>query len=291
MRCQVVEKDAFEQLRMTLAAEARAAGSLPGSVLAELVRRVLGPDFQPHSVGAKNFKEFVSKHIPELVEVGRAGMDVLYGCHPRVVTGVASPTSDVGQPRQDPWRLWSNPNSQLALRATADGALEAISLDNVSGDRDLSPTTSTQHREIGRQFLEKAGVNIADEQLRLLREALKADEKIWFWRWMNAARMVPIVNRQWMVFRGEQLASLLNDVVSKLSISDVAKQRVAATMLQHRMRKGGKSAAARRRPEGTLRSSKLRRIVEDAVAQMSDEDLRRVWLPVGALVDALGRPR
>lgn len=97
--------------------------------------------------------------------------------------------------------------------------------------------------------------------------------------------------RSWVAFRYERLLALFVDRLKGLNFpegfSDIALDNLRRA--KPSKIKTFRALAAPLSP--SLDRSDLRSVISNALADLSEDDLRRVWLPIGPVADALRRSR
>lgn len=264
-----------------------AGGQVPGSRLsAELKER--SPGWTPAEFGFRSLRKFVDAHVPGVVVVGRSGMDVMYGLTgseppPARSPGVAQvPTSD-----PDFWRIWVSPNSPFALVVSRAGAdIKAVRRGESpapAGHLLLEPPGIDVHRSIARHFLETVP---EDLKARLL-AALEKSSDSWWQTWLRELRGSAHLGG-WNTFRRSAFENRLREQLSAAAVSERDIEHALAAIRDRHL---AVAPRKRRASPGVDVSSAdvdaLRRVVLDAVQQMSPAELRDLRLPLGVVLDVL----
>jgi len=256
---------------------------------AGLVLRRVDPSFDPRDYGVKSLTEFIDRYAPKVVPL-RRDPDWVYG-----LKDWNAP--DVGA--IDFWRVWVSPSSRAKLLIDeSGGAVQAA----MKTDPDppakfvLPPADADVHRRIARTFADSLP-DVSDavrESLRQITEQTSAD---WWRVWSRELqRTSNEVASKWRRYRAAALATEL-------------RARLEATLPPPAATAAFRSIAGNRRdlaldgatsPKNTptekhtaparlatVQDSSLAELVSRVVHKMSTDELRRLSLPVGLVLDAL----
>ncbi|HEY1946021.1 MAG TPA: hypothetical protein VGG97_03380 [Bryobacteraceae bacterium] len=237
------------------------------------------PTFRAPEYGVRNLREFIRKYVPAAREESRAGMDVVYALvddhvpevKDRIDDGIESKNlARIAQSHllNNPqlWKIFSNPSSPWKL--FVEPKTGTIRGTDPSGMTDASwiqiPSCSAETLlQIARDF-----VDLAPEALR---PALTASltEKRWWLPFFEVLRNVG-QKTSWVSFRRERISTeflrLVSQVVERdaVSVNVIELEKLSASSPNNAM---------------------LRKLVLDAVARMSDAELRSLNIPLGYVVD------
>jgi hypothetical protein len=259
-------------------------GQIRGSHLAQAVRNRF-PGWRPTDSGTRNLRDFVVSQVPGVCELGRSGMDVIYG-----PSGAEPPVQIAPPPPGSPtdlWRVWVSPNSPLVLAVDrAAGTAQAVPRRSPAEPTQclLEPPSATEHRKIAQEFLSRVPAPL-QEQLSTIVESATAT---WWQAWLNRLRGTEHL-APWNEFRRARLESSLRQRLAEASIAaDTADNIVKLVRESH--------AAAPTRGEWRLARTvipedesgqSIRRVVALAVQRMSTAELRELRLPLGIVLDVL----
>jgi len=276
-----------------------------GSRLAQAIKARF-PEWHVSSAGARTLREFIATHVSGVVEVGRSGLDVIYGLKAATLPGVAleagsplagsKPFSGGGDGRQpipnqgaDYWRVWVSPNSPFAIAIDrATGAAEVVRREaSPSEEKALleSPSVSDQ-KAIAKDFLSE----VVEPILRGRLEAILAEpsQGPWWLRWGKDLRGTDQL-ANWNRFRRLRMEGLLRTKLGEAGISE----ELAAKVLDL-VRDRHEQVVPKRIPSAPSEKvgreaaeEELRQLVVRVVKGMSVADLRELRLPLGLVVDAL----
>ena len=171
------------------------------SILADQIRLKF-PEFQPSAHGSTNLRSFLQNHIPDVVPLGRKGMDNLYGLKSTASEAAIAPTSFSNKP-QDQLSIWktiSSPNSPFKLFAKRDDGNLIVCPPGISppeGYEQVNPVSEEKNRGIAQEYIN----SLSDETQRA--ELLRTfDSPLWWipfyqttrkykilWNWMNMRRI------------------------------------------------------------------------------------------------------
>jgi hypothetical protein len=146
---------------------------------------------------------------------------------------------------------------------------------------EIPKVTAAEHRQIAREFIPQLEVS---DQPKF--QAILALEDFWH-RWSREMKLWRYGKhaKTWLDFRFNRLCNLFQERVRSLGASE----SVVAASLENLKRLKHKEGEISLPSDKTPISSSMRRVVLHSIGSMSEEDLRHVWLPVGAIFDALRR--
>jgi hypothetical protein len=260
--------------------------SILGSHLGLQIKRFF-PDFAPAAYGCRNMRDFLHHHVPQVVENGRSGQDVVYSLktaqaensseepqvllerQEQVLAGYAPPRRPI---RHDLWKTFVSPNT--AYRIFVDPTTSTF---KVLGRGEPSPSSPWAHVEscpadvhiaIAKAFTS----NVFDPtHKRELDSALGSH--VWWVTFLDVARRAGL-DRDWITFRRDRLAKEFERVLSLVNVPLSAAQESGMPT--------SKPALA---ATSVSRSEALRNVVLRVVGRLSQEELRSIWLPAGLVVD------
>ncbi|MFN0180237.1 MAG: hypothetical protein ACKVZ0_15665 [Gemmatimonadales bacterium] len=277
-----------------LVQEIQARGQRTGLLGAQagLVARRADPEFDPRSYGVEKLSEFIERHVPAIRPIAASGQDVVYGLAKWPdISGYSRPASVA----PDPWRIWTSPQSRMTLGVNRETLQVRPSLPGATGadEIEIFPVSPEFHMELAESFISQTKAEspaLASE----LEEALKEHPSSWWrvWSGLFAAQDRGSQSR-WLAFRHRRLQ---DEFATRLVEGGLSGEEAA--LVVHGMRRRLTEAAARsakrsnRSPSpgstpGALERGDLISVVRSVVGQMSDEELRRLLLPVGLVLDAL----
>jgi hypothetical protein len=270
-------------------AEAGPSTGLQGS-RAGLVLRRIDPSFNPRDYGVKSLTEFIDKYAPQVVPL-RRDPDWVYG-----LKDWNAP--DVGA--IDFWRVWVSPSSRAKLLINeTDGAVSAAMKDDPDppGRMVLLPADGDFHRRIARTFAD----SLADvsepvqESLRVITEQAGSE---WWRAWSRELhRISNEVAAKWRRYRAAALATELRARLEK-SLQATAAGAAFRSITGNRRDLALDHAAPQRSAHDKavtapqlagVQDSSLADLVTRVVQRMSTDELRRLPLPVGVVLDVLAK--
>lgn len=278
----MTKEELAELLRSALTA-AGAAG-LPGTEAAQLIRS-RAPTFRPQDFGAASVKDFICGVVPAKV-IGRAGMDVVFGLPD---APELQPAGGTPEPRDwNPWRTWATPTSGRYLSVSQKGEL-AVQLGTPSAT-DLGPLPEEEHRAIAEAFL--STIPIDEAELRDLRKLLTLPG--WWRAWVTRMRADQARNLRWLAYRSKALDARLVAHVSSLGLSDFARDAALEGMRASRRAEAQRKPRARSTDKAPAQTPSRRDMSTHGLAHrvldlLSEEQVRSLSFPLGAVLDALGR--
>jgi len=245
-------------------------------------------------------REFLKKFGGPEIEIvrGQAGMDDIYRWRG---AGAGAEVPSVGVPKTEtpvatfpryemPWRIFTVPESHGRLYIHPEsGIVQVVQDDDAAPEAlfiEVPKLTKEEHRQIATDFLLQIDL---DDRGRF-QETLQAED---FWqKWFTTTRIWAGGKylRPWLAYRFDRICDFFRQRLDALGISD----SVAAICLERL--KQSKAAdrpnpVAKKRPPPISPTSdeSLRNIARVALNAMSEEELRRLWLPLGVVADAVRR--
>jgi len=261
-----------------------------GSALAVLLKRGY-PDFRPEDYGCRNLREFVRRYVREVFEGGRKGSDVLYSAallptmaeepaRAQEFTKISEAPSFIRRSHVDPavWKTFASPNAPYRIYANREtGELRVLQAQRIAPEGpwvQVSSCPAETHLQIAKEFLS----GLADEPAKAqLTKILDLDS--WWDHFFFSARNFG-VEKQWSAFRRRRLRDELVKQLQTLGVPLTASVRPAVP----------------EPPTGVIElqtaeenDSRLRAITSGIIRRMPVSDLREIWLPLGYVLDELGK--
>jgi hypothetical protein len=267
---------------------------LIGAVLGKRLRSLTGRTVKDH--GFASLADFVRQHLHGDVSVVAGSADSVFELQSRADAqgaGTSPGHFNVDQSSYparvtDLRKVWKSPRSPLTLRVRLrDGAVSAITRGSPVGEDevDLVPPSAEDHKAIGRRFLE---THVPEERRAPFVQHIEAAEGAWWLAWDPLFRdMGPSARVDWLRFRDVELFALLDAALRSAGLTEEvarsAREAIDRTRMEARKNIVAQSPARV--------GSALRQALLMTLEQMSEEDLRRIWVPAGLLHDALQRNR
>lgn len=268
----------------------RARGSILGCQLgAEILSKVPDLNLRLQYGGLRHFIE--SDCQGRVIQIGEQGGDVVYGSASATTpSGPAQRPSSRGLATE--WDAFQRP-----------GAAQLLCVDPISGQTKLAdrseavpppwavvpPMTPAEHLGLAREFLPQ--IDAADQEG--FKSAL--DESNYWPAWVRLLQG-PLGNKyrsEWIVFRFDKIRALFLARLKTLGVEEAMAVSILARL------KAAKRVPRRAQDVGSrtfeplhragAEDSELRRLARTAIDSMGTDDLRRIWLPLGVIADALGR--
>jgi hypothetical protein len=234
------------------------------------------PYFSPSLYRCKNLRQFISKHVPSVKELGQSGPDVLYG-----LSGEEGPAPTRWKVPSQAWRTFTNPHPRYALYANV-GTFELTTFHptaSVEAPWIRVPSSSDEaHIRIAKHFI----TTVPELMQQPLEKALEQPK--WWFAFVLETRQVGLY-QQWSVFRHHELWKLLISTLDNLDV----RQSSAPVGERVPPPTGAASYVAPSSPVplADCAETRLRKVVLAAVRKMTIEDLRQLRLPVGDVLDAI----
>lgn len=246
-------------------------------------------------------RKFIQDHCADQVVYVRAqGGDGVYAHRSKVDGGVRTEPSRTQI--STAWAALVDPNvhAQLAVEPTSGSLHVYASGAEVQGALiRMDKISLEEHRTIARGFLPLTPV-----ASRSSFESALSEDAFW-WKWTAAFKT--LADREiyvtWMKWRHEKIIELFEERLRSAKLSDDAAAFAIGELDKSKQAKSASTrsipATARSRPTGSagdLPDTRfgeldvpLRELAHSAIKSMSDGEIRRIWLPLGAVADALRR--
>ena len=268
------------------------AGPLVSGSAIGLHAKKLFRDFDFKQFGG--LKSFIAANCPEVVWI-KHDSDDLYAHVTRRDDAEHAKTSEKSiRPTPTAWSAFSNPNDQTTLYLTKDtGELTVVKDGDEKpvGGVPITKVSTDEYKSIASSFLTRI-----PEQSRPSFEWALTQEAFWpAWTRAMAALNNPAVFHEWLVWRYQ---NIIDHLTKRLTEAGLDSEVVGQILTNFRGSKPRtppspptrpSSTAKPVAPDGLSRSYDIRALAQASVAQMTEEQLRLVWLPLGAFVDALQR--
>lgn len=259
---------------------------LLGAMLGNQVRTLIGRTAK--DLGFANLGDFVRQNLETEVRVTHGEKDLVFQLEPAGGAAVRPPAlgSDAQTPTIQPdlRKIWKNPSSPLTLRVrVADGEVRALSQDVpcAEGEVALQSPTADLHKNLGREFLQER----MSEEERVPFEEKIASSGPWWQEWDKLFRAPgPDLRIDWLRFREKRLMEALEAALREKGLTEGAFRHALDVI--HRSRIVPRKSESMP-PSGGRES--LRAALISTLQAMSEDELRRVWVPAGLLADALLR--
>jgi hypothetical protein len=262
---------------------------IPGSVIGLQIRRAFPDTDMKRLYGG--LKRFIQEYCgDEIVWLRKNGGDDVYG---HVATeGKEARTSKSSAPQKSEfqdsvWTVFSNPNlerqillnketGELIVREPGDSLSEPFVV--------IEKITREEYREMAWQFLPK----LTEPQKNDFRQALSLDN---FWPHWSAVlwrHKTDGIFDQWLKWRADQIVNLFEARLARAQIPD----NLSSVAVRELKRKPPKPSSLREPRHIGVKNTRdsegrLRLLVHNAIDRMGEEELRRIWLPLGTLADLL----
>jgi len=255
---------------------------LKGSELAVLVKAA-HPEFSVEAFGCRTLREFIRRHASDIVETGRAGMDVRYSLRETEtkVEGRASAPSvglagrALDQLVKDPraWKTFTSPDSPFRLYLTDQGIVRSMH----SNSRPLP-----EWREIQRmspEVLLQIGKDFTTDLDEIQKSVLVPtfQEPKWWFPFFDRLQSLGL-KYKWVEFRRKRIRGEFEKRIQEIGTLALPEPQQAALALPPH------AAAASTQTQSEL---SIRKIAADVVQRMTESELRSLNLPLGYVVDSL----
>ncbi len=245
---------------------------------AELTRRLREhwTQWTPAEFGAKSMRSFIEENVDGIGAVSTRGLDPVYG----VVSASTPPTFE-----HELWRVWASPGSRYTLAISiGNGELHALASNAkpVPGSIKLASPTTEDHHQIARDFLDHQFQGTSSDL-----EQLIGSGPHWWQQWMKEVKKRGL-SASWGQFRFHRLLSLFTEELKQQNVAEGFRDSAVIQLRASMKPEVSKSRPVELAGPGQSLSA-LRQLAMDAVGSMSEEDLRALKLPLGAVMDAIKR--
>ena len=253
---------------------------LKGSELAVLVKTA-HPEFSPEALGYRTLREFIRKHASDIVEFGRAGMDVQYSLRATLAKlevksasgGLADHALDQLMKDSRAWKTFTSPDSPFRLYLTDQGIVRSMHsnsrpLPEWREIQRISPETLLQ---IGKDFT----ADLDEIQKSVLVPTFQ--EPKWWFPFFDRLQSLGL-KYKWIEFRRKRIRDEFQSRVEEIGTLRLPQPQESALAVI---------------PEPTEAATKtqsefsIRKIAADVVQRMTESELRGLNLPLGYVVDSL----
>lgn len=241
-----------------------------------------------------NLRDFIRKHVKELIEVAVDGPNIIYGI--KGAEPVASPAIIPSRAANDQmpwvdtkvWQTFSSPSELYKLFCNQEtGAFKVIPSEESDPSLPwvrIPSLTNDFHQQIGREFVE----TLQDEvQRSVLSQTF--EQPRWWLAFLDTARTIGVDSR-WNDFRKKKIAQELKAALQRVGITNNA---AAIPPARPPVRGAWQPPVSTFRPRGDSSrpfqnsSPLLRRLASFAIQNMSTAELRQIPIPLGYILDAL----
>jgi len=267
-------------------------GQILGSALAVLLQRV-HPDFRPEMFGCRNLRDFIRKYATGVFEKANRGSDVVYSSAQfQAISGDAPRLQDSAAIYSNPptvrrltistpvWKTFASPNAFYRIfvsRESGDFRVLKRTEDPLSDPwvqvQSCSPGV---HLQIAKEFVE----NLSSEVAKI--ELSKTLAMSSWWSHFFVATRTFGVERLWSAFRRRRLHNEFERQLNALGVP-------LPLSVQPTTTESVPSELAAPHPPDSHEDFKLRRIAAAVIGRLPISDLRKVWLPLGYVLDEIGK--
>ena len=257
--------------------------------------KVSYPSFQPSDHGARNLRDFIRMFIPAVVEQSRAGMDIVYGLRDATLETTEAPHPDSARPLEtreslssslprsyllgnlQVWKTFSNPGSpwKLFFQPTT-GIVRSFAQNETPDSSWISvPSYSPEaFRQIARSFID----TVPEPYRPVLTQTLT--ERKWWLPFFEVLRNIGL-KTSWIAFRRERLVDEFDRIIAGI-LEDQRNRAISPPETGHTGQESPQPQSS------TLTGDTLlRKLAVDAIARMSEAELRALNIPLGYIVDSL----
>lgn len=278
----------------------REHGSLLGATLGSQVSSWVRQEFPDFNMGIyRNLTTFINNWCSgRVIVLSRQGLDIRWGLSDatdeRTLQQTTTPDKAevrtgfaVGITKKNSaWHAFIHPDASEKLLVNMESAEIQVASIEIQPQRpwvDVPKITPAEHRAIAVAFIPQLD---SSDQGRF-KNALGSDD---FWlKWSSDMKNADFRKyaKTWVDFRFHRLCEFFRQRLTGLGASDsivTASLNALKVLKSQERQERKKPAALARDDQGSVRKAVIR-----AIGEMSDEELRQLWLPVGVIHDALQR--
>jgi hypothetical protein len=256
---------------------------LKGSELSVLVKAA-HPEFDAEALGYRTLRELIRRQASDIVEVGRAGMDIRYALRSTQAKLEGESGSNTSRSLAEraldqlvrdirAWKTFTSPDSPFRLYLTDQGIVRSIH----SNSRPLPEWREIQR--ISPETLLQIGKAFTDDLDEIQKTVLVPtfQEEKW---WLPFFDRLPSLGLKykWIEFRRKRIREEFQRKIEELGTTlPLPAQEAVIAFVPPPMA-----------PSTQVQSeSSIRRIAADAVQRMTESELRSLNLPLGYVMDSL----
>lgn len=264
-----------------------AGGQIRSAIIA------LYPGFQPTDYGTRNLRDFIRNFVPAVKEESRAGMDIVYALRDSIRSeparidelSDAHPALPAAPPRlhllgnQQAWKTFANPSSPWKLFWQPETGIVRTFASNEAPDPSwihVPPCSAEALLTIARAFVEKA-----PEPFRPVLTQTLTENK-WWLPFFEVLRNIGL-KTSWINFRRQRIVEEFEETISRLD--QLRRNRTALVQEPRSIQ----TLVEEKAPPGS--DALLRKLAIDAIARMSEAELRALNIPIGYIVDSISSTR
>ena len=261
---------------------------IPGSALGALIlEKFPGLNIKEEFNGLSNF---IKDYCRDTIKMaGKQGSDNLYIHKSRKENNISVSTTT-----QDFWAVFSNPRLglKLVINSESNDFLTIKQQENIpAGYSEMQKIDEADYREMAKEFVssELKGGDTDDI------ESIIKESNFWFKFAKSISENFGQDNRKKLLrYRTEKIKLLFSKRLVEIGIDEQKAQSIIHQTFKIRKKEGINSkkdpplaiTAINDMPPKTSPLS-TRELIHKAIDEMDQNDLRKVWLPAGAIIDAL----
>ena len=235
---------------------------------------------------------FVNEYCSEnIIQIGKHGGDNLFIHKQRKNENEAESFQ-----RQDAWAAFSDPRLNVRLIANpTPPSLRVLSPDQEFPDNyeEIERMNEPSYRKIAEEFVTTELVNEDEEKVQTI-NAIIAKTNFWF-NFVNKVSELfgTYLKEKLLYFRVEKLKQIFKKRLEDIGMNNIDARDIISQIFKNRkaIPKKNKASSLLIQNHKSISyqqsESITKELIHGAVDSMSQNDLRRIWLPVGAIMDAL----
>jgi len=253
--------------------------------------------FSPFTYGYPKLRLFLRQYVPDVVAVGRAGGDVVYGiqtpnqvqpAETAHISSTAAPSGAVDKPAlimsRELWKSYASPNSLWHIYANRESGEFQVTPPGHAGPPDpwvlIPPCSAEVHIQIAKNYVSA----LADTRHQELLQKTLGQPR--WWDSFYAATTQIGLSYNWQSYRRREIFRNFMESLTRSGIPIKHRPSIhSAPSTANREQLLARSSGVSKPDE----DERLRRAVVSAVERMSVSELRALTIPVGYLLDELRR--
>ncbi|HEU4711319.1 MAG TPA: hypothetical protein VFS76_07120 [Pyrinomonadaceae bacterium] len=237
--------------------------------------------------------KFINRYCrEEIAFLGKRGLDNVYAHrNSEHKSSLSYNSSGSHNSNVDAWRAFTNPKIHLIPLVDIRSGDIDVALPSQpelkEGWIPIEKISAEEYRLMAQDFVATLPSSEAKNQLQ---DALTIQDFWPTWSLMVNRHRVGGIFDQWVAFRIAQIREIFTERLSQLNLSEAVFNKALHSFRASRgqvARQKPPQESYKKESAGPRSTPGVRNVILQAVSDLTDEDLRRIWLPAGVLIDAL----
>jgi len=239
------------------------------------------PEFSAETLGYRTLREFIHRQAPEIVEIGRAGMDVRYSLRATQdklqaespQSGASANALDQLMKDSRAWKTFTSPDSPFRLYLTDQGAVRSMHAASkpLPEWREIRRISAEALLQIGKDFT----ADLDEIQRSVLVPTFQ--EPKWWFPFFDRLQSLGL-KYKWIEFRRKRIRDEFQRKIEEIGALTLAQPQESGLAL---------APVQTESPTQIQPGVSIRKIVDDVVQRMTESELRSLNLPLGYVIDSL----